>query len=333
MATNRSFITIEESLARKLYLDWRRRTANEIVATALKRARDGEWAEAKRVIRGLTFVDTLLAKAGLIDQIALSAYLLGQSFFTGGVVREGQLARKLEPEPIQIAMTPQIMMVGLEQSMELVRIEALKVLDDAQLEEEDSKFRVFKAAIPGLAGKLNTAVASGGVAIDTAANLTTSRLASFGALAQAEALGAGTYQITEVLDLATCAVCRRMHGRKFRVGPALLQVENSLLTQNPQELAASEPWPNQSRQGISDLSEMSEDQLVERGWNKPPFHPRCRGILVPVGTVNPGQIIGFDPLPVGLTALEASAVEIAEATGGATSVAVASNADLAKFKI
>jgi hypothetical protein len=312
MALHRLFITLEESLARKLYLDWRRRTANEITLTAIKHARAGEWAEAKRVIRGLTFADTLQAKAGLIDQIALSAYMLGQSFFTGGVVRLGELARGKESEPIQIAMTPQIMMVGLEQSLEAVRIKALEVLDEAQIAEEDSKM-VFKAVIPGMASKLNSAVAGGGAAIDTAANLTTSRLASFGALSQAGAMGAGTYQITEVLDLVTCAVCRRMHGRKFRVGPALAQVENALLTDNPQELATAEPWPNQSRQGISDLSEMSEDQLVEKGWNKPPFHPACRGILVPVGTVPGGQMIDFSPLPVGLTAGEAAAVEIAEA--------------------
>ncbi|KKK58012.1 hypothetical protein LCGC14_3048720, partial [marine sediment metagenome] len=278
-----------------------------------KHARAGEWSEAKRAIRGLTFAPTLEAKAGLIDQIALSAYLLGQSFFTDGVVREGELARGREPEPIQIFMTAGIMAVGLEQSMEAVRIAALEVLDEAQIAEEDSK-TVFKAVIPGMGSKLNTAVAGGGQAIDTAANLTTSRLASFGALAQAEALGAGTYQITEVLDLATCAVCRRMHGRKFRVGPALLSVQETLLTQNPQELATSQPWANQSRQGISDLSNMSEDQLVEKGLNRPPYHPACRGIVVPVGTVPAGQMIDFSPLASGLTASEAAAVEIAEAT-------------------
>lgn len=333
MATNRSFITLEESLARKLYLDWRRRTANEITLTAIKQARAGEWAEAKRTIRSLTFADTMQANAGLIDQIALSAYMLGQSFFTGGVVRDGQLARKLEHEPIQIAMTPQIMAVGLEQSLEAVRIEALKVLDDAQQEEEDAKM-VFKAVIPGMATKLNSAVAGGGAAIDTAANLTTSRLASFGALSQAGALGAGTYQISEVLDLLTCAVCRRMHGRTFRVGPALQAAEETLLTANPQELATSQPWPNQSRQGISDLSGMSEGQLVDKGWNRPPFHPACRGIVVPKLSVPVAQMIDFSPLPVGLTAAEAAAVEIAEATGGvAVATSVEAVEDLAKFKI
>ena len=312
MASNRSFITLEESLARKLYLDWRRRTANEITVNAIKHARAGEWSEAKRAIRGLTFAPTLEAKAGLIDQIALSAYMLGQSFFVDGVVRDGELARGREDEPIQIVMAPGIMTVGLEQSIEAVRVEALKVIDEWEQQDTDAK-TVFKAVIPGLGAKLNSAVASGGVAIDTAANLTTSRLASFGALAQAEALGAGTYQISEVLDLVTCAVCRRMHGRTFSVGPALLSVEEQLLTANPMELASSAPFPSQSRQGISDLSSMSEEELVASQWNRPPFHPRCRGILVPLGTVPGGQMIAFAPLALGLTAAEAAAVEIAEA--------------------
>ncbi len=307
MATNRSFITLEESLARKLYLDWRRRTANEITLIATKHARAGEWSEAKRAIRGLTFAPTLEAKAGLIDQIALSAYLLGQSFFTGGVVRNGELARKREPEPIQIFMTPGIMAVGLEQSMEAVRLEALKVLDEWEQQVTEAQ-TVFKAVIPGFASKLNSAVANGGQAIDTAANLTTSRLSSFGALSQADAMGIGSYQISEILDTLTCAVCRRMHGRKFRVKKALQQTEQILLTQNPQELATSQPWANQSRQGISDLSNMSEDQLVEKGLNRPPYHPACRGILVPVGTVPLGEFViearadGSVPSPWSFTA-------------------------------
>jgi len=312
MASNRLFITLEESLARKLYLDWRRRTANEITVKAMKHARAGEWSEAKRAIRGLTFAPTMQAKAGLIDQIALGAYMLGQSFFVGGVVKDGELARGKEPEPVQIVMAAGIMTVGLEQSIEAVRLSAMDVLDEWEQQETD-KNTVFKAIIPGLAGKLNSAVASGGVAIDTAANLTTSRLASFGALSQAAALGAGTYQISEVLDLVTCAVCRRMHGRTFSVQPALDASFSTLMTANPMELATSEPWPSQSREGISELSEMSEGELVAKQWNRPPFHPRCRGILVPQGSVPGGQMIDFAPLALGLTASEAAAAEIAEA--------------------
>ena len=104
-----------------------------------------------------------------------------------------------------------------------------------------------------------------------------------------------------------------MHGKIFSVAPALAQTEQMLLTDNPQELATSNPWPSQSRQGISDMSGMSTDELVSAGWNKPPFHGGCRGIIVPVGDVGASSMIAFAPLAEGLTATEAAAAELATA--------------------
>ena len=112
-------------------------------------------------------------------------------------------------------------------------------------------------------------------------------------------------------------MCRRMHGKIFSIAPALAQTEQMLLTDNPQELATSNPWPKQSRQGISDLSEMSTDDLVSAGWNKPPFHGGCRVIIVPVGEVGASSMIDFLPLPEGLTGAEAAATALAQASSGA----------------
>ncbi len=314
MAKNTSFITLEESLTRKLHLDWRRRNAAEVTVTATKHALAGRWGDARTAINRLTFAPTIEANFGFIEQIALKAYLLGQSFFTEGRVGATLLARGEESQPIQISMAPGQMLTGLEQSIELVRQAAMKVLSEAEAEETAEADRIaFKAVIPGLASKLNTAVASGGAAIDLSANLTTSRLASYGSLTEATAGGMGRYQISEVLDLRTCPVCRRMHGKVFSTAPALEQTEQILLTDNPQELATSNPWPSQSRQGISDLSGMSTEELVGAGWNKPPFHPGCRGIIVPVGSVGLGETIAFIPLATDLTAAEAAAAEIAAA--------------------
>lgn len=312
MAENTSFITLEESLARHLYLDWRRRVASEITTRAIKQVRAGQFDAAKRTVKELTFAPTIEANRGFIDQTALKAYLLGQSFFTEGRVADTMLARGAEPVPVVIGMTAGIMLTGLEQSVEAVRLAALKVIEEE--EEIQSEELVFKAVIEGMASKLNTAVASGGAAIDVSANLTTSRLANYGALTEADGAGAGRYQISEVLDRRTCAVCRRMHGKTFSVAPALAQTEQILLTDNPQELASSQPFPSTSRQGISDMSGMSTDELVGAGWNKPPFHPSCRGIIVPVGDVGIGSMIAFAPLAEGLTATEAAAAEIASAS-------------------
>ncbi len=320
MAENTSFITLEESLARKLYLDWRRRNAVEIVTRAARLGNAGEWSAAKRAVKELSFAATIEANFGFIEQTSLKSYLLGESFFTEGRVKDTLLARGDEPIPLGVTLAASTMLAGLEQSIRRVQEQAMLVLDEAEAEETQAAEEaaggmvVLKAVIVGLASKLNTAVVSGGAAIDTAANLSTSRLASFGALSQAQQNGQGRFQISEVLDRRTCAVCRRMHGKIFSVAPALAQTEEALLTSNPMELASSNPWPSTSRQGITDLTSMTDEELTGKGWNKPPFHSGCRGILVPVGDVGASSIISFVPLATGLTGAEAAAAEIASAT-------------------
>ncbi len=328
MAENTSFITLEESLARKLYLDWRRRNAIEIVTRAARQGNAGQWSEAKRTVKELTFTPTIDANLGYIEQLSIQSYLLGESFFTEGKVGETMLARGNESVPLGVILAPVTLRAGLEQAILQIQEKALTMLDETEAEQSQEAeaasggMITLKAVIEGLASKLNTAVVSGGAAIDTAANLSTSRLASYGALAQAQENGQGRYQISEVLDLRTCPVCRRMHGKTFSIAPALAQTEEALLTGNPKELASSNPFPKTSRQGISDLTSMSDEELVGQGWNKPPFHPGCRGILVPVGDVVPGSMIHFGPLATGLTGSEAAAAELAIASSSGAAEAV-----------
>ena len=331
MAENTSFITLEESLARKLYLDWRRRNAVEIVTRAARLGNAGDWAGAKRAVKQLSFAPTIEANFGFIEQTSLKSYLLGESFFTEGRVGDTLLVRGDEPVPLGVTLAAPTMLAGLEQSIRRVQEQALTVLDEAEaeetqaVEEASGGMVTLKAVIPGLASKLNTAVVSGGAAIDTAANLSTSRLASLGAMSQAQANGQGRFQISEVLDRRTCAVCRRMNGKVFNVAQALAQTEEALLTSNPMELASSNPFPSTSRQGISDLTSMTDEELAGKGWNTPPFHPGCRGILVPVGTVDPSSMISFVPLATGLTGAEAAAAEIASVASSAAPAAASSS--------
>jgi len=164
---------------------------------AIKHARAGHWGEARAAINRLTFAPTLEANAGFIEQTALKAYLLGQSFFTEGRVSDTLLVRGEEPMPVEVMLSSSQMLTSLEQSIEAVRLRAMKVLAEEEAAQTAEADRMaFKAVIEGMASKLNTAVASGGAAIDLSANLTTSRLASYGALTEANAGGAGRYQIS-----------------------------------------------------------------------------------------------------------------------------------------
>ena len=112
-----------------------------------------------------------------------------------------------------------------------------------------------------------------------ASSLHTSRLSAFGYTAEASYLGITKYQIDEQLDGRTCPVCNYMHGKIFSVSDARNLLDIVVRTQDPDELKNLQPWPKQSKQAMEELTSLSEDRLVSRGWHVPPFHPRCRGLL------------------------------------------------------
>lgn len=154
---------------------------------------------------------------------------------------------------------------------------------DWRSEHEELELRKAEAS---LADRLNEAVLTGGrLAINISANLTTSRLATFGFLAEAVTTGVETYQINEILDKKTCSVCRMMHGRTFDVQREYGRVLQALSTSDPQELRSISPWPSNSKAGLTALGELSAEEMQAAGFGSPPFHPGCRGFLDLVGSV------------------------------------------------
>lgn len=124
---------------------------------------------------------------------------------------------------------------------------------------------------------------SGDSMLQLVSQLHTSRLSAFGFTAEADVLGIEEYQITEQLDNRICPVCEEMHGKTFRVADARETLETVLDTNDPAELEQLQPWPDQSPSGIEELAGMSADEIIERNWHIPPYHPGCRGLLVAVG--------------------------------------------------
>lgn len=178
-----------------------------------------------------------------------------------------------------------------------IRQEITKSWDSSALVEEP-----VKKSDKSLADQLNEAVLTGGkVASSVSANLTTSRLVSFGFLAEAEKVGISTYVVNEVLDGRTCSVCRYMHGKKFSVAQEYGRVFQALSTSDPQELQSIAPWPSQSDAGISSLQSLSLDELQSSGYGSPPYHPGCRGLLSMVGQVE-------EEIPLGGSYLSAEAI-------------------------
>jgi hypothetical protein len=113
--------------------------------------------------------------------------------------------------------------------------------------------------------------------------LHTSRLAAFGYTEEAQLLGVTEYMINEQLDNKICPVCEIMHGKTFYVRDARDLLERTLSTDDPEALSTLQPWPSQNKASVAALRDMSDDDILARGWHIPPYHPWCRGQLVKVG--------------------------------------------------
>lgn len=120
-----------------------------------------------------------------------------------------------------------------------------------------------------------------------ASSLHTSRVSAYGFTAEADALGITEYQVSEQLDNRICPVCKIMHGKVFRVADARSLLNTVTRTDDPETLKSLQPWPSQTKEGLDKLKSMSSDELVSNGWHTPPYHPRCRGLLVRVGKAPP----------------------------------------------
>lgn len=292
---------VEQTMTNLILRGWDEAGGGDVVRAIGRKAVLGEFDGARDLVRSLNF-NSVEEQLGPLETTSAAGILLGESFFAGGQLGpKGRGERDLRIDLVMtatqaLAQSLQFNGTRLLQEDVLAKIEAVE-----RATAPEPVRTVFKAADLALADELTGAVARGAESmVEARASLTTSRLVTFGALDMADSLGVSRFQITEILDILTCPVCIRMHGRIFSVGPALEGVTSDLLTQDPTQLASSAPFPKQSKAGISQLEGMSGDQLAEVGWNRPPFHPACRGTVVPVGTVATGAARGLGGFGLGL---------------------------------
>ena len=77
--------------------------------------------------------------------------------------------------------------------------------------------------------------------------------------------------------------CEIMHGKKFKVSDARNALLPILKEKNPDNLRSMQPWPKQTKANLARMEKMSAQDFIDANWHIPPYHPWCRGLLVPVG--------------------------------------------------
>ncbi len=292
-----SFLSLEASIASRIYNSWVRETATtrQQLIDALAH---GKYADADVLVDSLGFKPVTEKHRNFLETIGLATLISGASQVTP--ISKTQLAvERSLPLILESAITAFSTSLDLS-ATEQVSVRVRKFI--AELQAEDplepgtgvSDIRLKQFDPDDIADLINSNVLGTGKGlVDAGANLTTSRLMAYGFLSESRSRGFLTYQVTEVLDGRTCPVCRGMHGKIFRAAPALERLERTLLTTDPMQLKTMNPFPSQAAKGIKLLAGLTNTEMERRGWNTPPYHPSCRGVLVKRGTVPKGEIRGF----------------------------------------
>ena len=281
-----SFLVLEQSLATRITNAWTRDTATTR-RKIIEAVNAGDFATAVDLCDGLGLGAAAERNRKYAEFVGMQALLYGASRLSGGNPKRTVFSGKRKPEEVEQAT--EILMQTLADSgtLAVCRLaDELLLRERANQQDEAYKSERRKAATSGFIRGFQSAVNSNGKAyINIGSSLHNSRLSAWGFTQEANFRGISEYQVSEQLDSRTCPVCQAMNGRKFTVAPAQQKLEKWLGTTDAKELASIAKWPSQSKANVAAMRGMSSDQLAQRGWDTPPYHPLCRGVLVPAGTL------------------------------------------------
>lgn len=100
------------------------------------------------------------------------------------------------------------------------------------------------------------------------------RSRSFGCVAGMVEAGITEYEILAMGDERMCPICGEMHGRTFSVSETQKVIDSVLDIKSPDKFKEAMPWQTSPPTGVSSA------KLLAEGMSIPPFHGRCRCVLV-----------------------------------------------------
>jgi len=257
-------------------------------------------------------INTSLLYSGKVKQI--NTHLKTGLVFGGALVNGSALDLEIVLNKDALNLVPiatNQYKIQLDQAMITVRkrflqlatkLEARLTFEEQQEEEfnKGDSINVQKINPINLRSALQTGAGNiGGSMISTASSLQMSRMAQYGFAAEASSRGITHYVVNEQLDSRICPVCRRMNGKRFAVAPALAKLDTQIRITDPTDLKILAPFPKQSKAAVKDLTEMTPEQLRAKGWDTPPYHPRCRGLMKAVRAPKATQTQPANPLRPG----------------------------------
>lgn len=255
---------------------------NPIIKKVISKVTTGNFSEAVALVNGMTYVPTLTKCEKYIDFSTASAFLFGVSRLTNPKdstwsskeIPKQDNARKLLINQFEYLALPVIK----NQILTLIAQEEVLV----SVQKSAKKVEVIKPFVSGMNGKVSGATKDYALWLSS---LHTSRLSAWGFTLEAEVLGMEKYAVSEQLDGRTCPVCSLMHGRVFSTATAKSKLASWLEVDDVADLKTLAPWPKQDKESVKAMSAMTSEELASKGWDTPPYHPLCRGLLVHVNDV------------------------------------------------
>ena len=109
------------------------------------------------------------------------------------------------------------------------------------------------------------------------------RSRSFGCISGMVEAKITEYEILAMGDERMCPICGELSGQTFSVTETQKVIERTLDIENPDDFKAAMPWHSEPPTG------KSKDALIAEGMSVPPFHGRCRCVLVASETAEPSS--------------------------------------------
>lgn len=287
MVKDEAFLDLEKSLSAELEPAWLA-ISRRFVSVASVAIKEGDLNKVVELVNDLNVEALYKGKHKKINFIMKTGLLFGGSRVSGGAIN---LFIQGNEEVMGVAGLAQTQFeVILDQSFVGVKRTlvdtAVKIKERLDFERQvpsniqTKKVEVKKINpinVPSVLGKATKSAGSN--MINIASSLQMSRLSGYGFASEANARGITTYRVNEVLDSRTCPVCRRMHGKEFKVQDALRKLDALIRVTDPSDLRLLAPFPKQDAESLKELDKLTTEQLRAKGLDTPPYHPRCRGLL------------------------------------------------------
>jgi hypothetical protein len=275
----RPILKLERALNTRLLRSWQ-----PIASTAFAQVREAirarDWKAAADAANSLDMTHVAAQNRDYIKY-----YLLGAGVFGGRMARFGE-DPALADGSYEGLLSKVANQFTASVSQNLTAQARQKLLDLIQAEQQGIK----KADAPKrFVNEFTSFKDLGNKGLQLLSALHSSRLAVWGFTGEAGTLGVDTYRLTAVLDGRTSPFCDMIDGTEFPVDRARGRIVDILSVEDPEDLKTLAPWPDQSRAGMAELEGLSNEELADRGYDVPPFHPWCRTLCALVDRTYVGE--------------------------------------------